>query len=318
MAKGGYARTLKAMANIERPPATGLNLRTRRTTLARFAAKALFPHKGKVAFAHYPNKSWATVLGLEERRKSAAYNPDGHVGDASSPRIAAVSTLIETADCEEDVRLQLQVMVLETKIYSNAKHAFEATVSTKFTGRDNSVKFKYREWAGSFRGPGESDAKASSWLQHDSAPHLTVVVPVLSLDALPYDAVHKCPPLLREWWKEGFVTAQVIDSLGRRTNCNFWRLARHLGEQACHGGLAQVRIWALQAERIKTEVSFRFLQQELDDLQQHISSLIEIGRRAAKRASKSSRRPLQKTPHENQDGQNLGEIATTFGSRAVV
>lgn len=69
---------------------------------------------------------------------------------------------------------------------------------------------------------------------------------------------------MAEWWKRGFVTATVIDSLGTRAHCQVWELRKHLGSQSFKPALIDVIRWALQAEAFKIEVQLVWLQRYLD------------------------------------------------------
>lgn len=111
------------------------------------------------------------------------------------------------------------------------------------------------------------DRPPDYWLQHDREPDLLVIKPELRRNPLPDEQGRPYPALLREWWEHGYVEAQIIDSLGKRTRCQYWQLARHVQIQRCSKMFKDIRNWALQAEILKAELCLYQLGQETAALQ---------------------------------------------------
>lgn len=132
-----YAKALRLAQKHASPPPSVRSCRERRVTLARLIARALFPGGGKKTHNHYPNKSWGAVLGLEEQ-------PNGEPIDMEAPSVEVLERYINKRKMNIGVRLQLQIMVLETKIYRTSKSAWEATASAKFPTQ--ATKQAYRSW----------------------------------------------------------------------------------------------------------------------------------------------------------------------------
>lgn len=106
---------------------------------------------------------------------------------------------------------------------------------------------------------GTSHTLAGTWLEHDRAPQLAVVLPVLSTAPLPATAPWQHPPLLRQWWEEsGHLSAQIIDARGQRTDCELWQLGRHIEDHECPESINHARQIALQTERLKAQCLLYF------------------------------------------------------------
>lgn len=132
MARSGYAHLVKGYTAFKTPPPTSTNYHERLVTLSRFIARTAFPEKGREARQHYANKDYAAVLNLELAR-----DEELHIDHLSK-------FVDETPKVEPLDRLQLQIMVLETRIFRQTRVSCLSTISSKF--QDPILKSKYRIW----------------------------------------------------------------------------------------------------------------------------------------------------------------------------
>lgn len=130
MVKTGYARQLQAVAVASRPPPTRAQHEARLVRLARFVARGVSP---------------ATCYSRDKRPWRGNFDPLGKDPGLSTdtPTISSIDKFVRTAQLPRQLSLQLRVMVLETKIYTSARKAYEVTLNRKYVGVQ---KLHFREW----------------------------------------------------------------------------------------------------------------------------------------------------------------------------
>lgn len=134
--KTGYARILHALAVAKRPPPTRFQDRDRVATLLEFIARGVMPEK----FPTSSKKTWRGSL-----------DPTGMEAElsADSPRLPNIEKFVNRQTFRpRQLQLQLQIMVLEAKIYTWVHKTYEITVNQKYPGP---VKHRYRDWVSEIR-----------------------------------------------------------------------------------------------------------------------------------------------------------------------
>lgn len=107
-----------------------------------------------------------------------------------------------------------------------------------------------------------SDEMVASWKQHDRKPDWVVIRPRLKTPTGFYRQSPVYPKLLNEWWLQGQVEAQIIDTNAKRTPTQVWELTRHLESRRYDQRYLQAVTWALQVEKLKVEAYLLSLQNE--------------------------------------------------------
>lgn len=130
MVKTGYARRLLAVAQTVRRPPTRKHYQERLVTLVRCVAKGVYPGR----CTPRGRRPWRG--NFDPERKNPGLSTD-------SPRLDSIEDFIQHVQVPPQLSWQLRVMVLETKIFTLGRRAYEMTVNRKFSPK---YKLEYREW----------------------------------------------------------------------------------------------------------------------------------------------------------------------------